>query len=43
MWLRGKGKTDGTLHTDDERECQYNPIRKKQITVILRISVWDKN
>lgn len=41
MLLRGKGKTDGTLQTNYE-ECQYNSIRKKQITVILRNSVWDK-
>lgn len=42
MLLRGKGRTEGTLQTDYEQECQYNSIRKKQITVILRNSVWDK-
>lgn len=38
----GKSDTDGTLQTNYEQECQYNSIRKKQITVILRNSVWDK-
>lgn len=39
----GKSKTDGTPQTNDEQqECRYSSIRKKQITVILRNSVWDK-
>lgn len=41
--LMGKSKTDGTPQTNDEQqECRYSSIRKKQITVILRNSVWDK-
>ena len=39
----GKSDTDGTLQTNyEQQERQYNSIRKKQITVILRNSVWDK-
>lgn len=42
MLLMGKGKTDGTWQTNYEQKRQYNSIGKKQITVILRNSVWDK-
>lgn len=38
----GKRKSDGTLQTNYEQECQYNSIRKKQITEILRIQFGTK-
>lgn len=41
--LMGKSENDGTLKTNyEQQEYQYKSIRKKQITEILRNSVWDK-